>query len=151
MCERGAAALVLCTALCACTVWRDRPAKNVLDATGGEGLERAFWREVNDKRWADVEKRLASNFVSVTASGTRDRAATLEYLKQLKLENYSLGNFETELNGDAFVVTYTLILRGTSGGQALPEGAQRMLTVWQQQKAGWVEIAESGVGPEAKQ
>ena len=145
------AVLLVCAALCACTVWRERPASKLLDATGGEGLERAFWREVNDKHWADVENHLASNFVLVTASGTRDRAATLEYLKQLKLENYSLSNFETELNGDTFIVTYTLILRGTSGGQALPEGLQRMLTVWQQQKAGWVEIGQYNGGPEGKQ
>jgi hypothetical protein len=148
--ERSAAVFVLCAALCACTVWRDRPAKSVSDATGGEGLVRAFWREVKDKRWADVEKHLASNYVEVTASGTRDRTATLEYLEQLKLEDYSLGDFETELNGDTFVVTYTLILRGRSTGQIPPEGAQRILTVWQQQKGGWVEIAQSKAGPEGK-
>jgi hypothetical protein len=148
--ERSAAVLVLCAALCACTVWRDRPAKSVADATGGEGLVRAFWREVKDKRWADVEKHLASNFVDVTASGTRDRAATLEYLKQLKLEDYSLGNLQTELNGDTFVVTYTLILRARSTAQTPPEGAQRILTVWQQQKGGWVEIAQSSAGPDGK-
>ena len=145
--ERSAAVLVLCAALCACTVWRDRPARSVSDATGGEAIERAFWREVKDKRWADVEKHLAANFVSVTASGTRDRTATLDYLKQLKLQDYSLGDFATELNGDTFVVTYVLVLRGTSNGQPLPEGAQRMLAVWQQQKNGWVEIAQSNVGP----
>ena len=149
--ERSAAVLVLCAALCACTVWRDRPAKSVSDATGGEGLVRAFWREVKDKRWADVEKHLASNFISVTASGTRDRTATLDYLKQLKLQDYSLGDFESELNGDTFVVTYTLMVRGTSNGQPLPEGAQRVLTVWQQQKTGWIEIAQSNAGPDGKQ
>ena len=148
--ERSAAVLVLCAALCACTVWRDRPAKSVSDATGGEGLVRAFWREVKDKRWADVEKHLASNFVDVTASGTRDRTATLEYLKQLKLEDYSLGEVETELNGDTFVVTYTLVLRGRSTDQSPPESAQWILTVWQRQKAGWVEIAQSSAGSEGK-
>jgi hypothetical protein len=149
--ERWAVVLVLCAVVCACTVYRDRPATSVSDATGGEGLERAFWREVKDKRWTEVERHLASNFVAVSASGTRDRTATVEYLKQLKLDEYSLGELESQLHGETFVVTYTLTLRGTSGGEPLPQAAQRMLVVWQQQKKGWVKIAQSNAGPGGSQ
>jgi hypothetical protein len=41
-------------------------------------------------------------------------------------------------------------LRGKRNGEALPEAPQRMMTVWQQQKKGWVEIAHSALGPEEK-
>jgi Domain of unknown function (DUF4440) len=133
-----------------CTVWNDRPAKTFTDATGGEGLERVFWRELKAQRWNEVERSLASNFVSVTPSGPRDRVATIEHLKQLRLQDYSLGEFQTELNGNTIVVTYTVTVHGTSNGQPLPEGPMHMMTVWQEQKAGWVVIARSIVPPETK-
>jgi len=34
-------------------------------------------------------------------------------------------------------------LNGTAGSQPLPSAPQHMMTVWQQQKAGWVAIAHS--------
>ena len=133
-----------------CTVWNERPAKSFSDATGGEGLERVFWREVKAQHWNEVERSLASNFVSVTPSGQLDRAATLEHLKQLRLQDYSLGEFKTELNSNMFVVTYTATMRGSGNAQPLPEHPVHMMTVWQQQKAGWVAIAHSMVAPEPK-
>jgi hypothetical protein len=129
--------------LSACTVWPERPATEFSQALGGEELERVFWKEIKAKHWDEVERRIASNFVSINAEGQHDRAATLERLKQLELKDYSLGDFQTELNGNTFVVAYTIILHGTRNGQPLPEEPQRVLTVWQQQVKGWVEIAHS--------
>jgi hypothetical protein len=51
------------------------------------------------------------------------------------------------LNGTTFVVTYTITLNGsvngTGGSQPFPSAPQHMMSVWQQQKSGWVEIAHS--------
>ena len=130
----------------ACTVWGDRPVKGWRDVTGGESLERNFWKEVQAKNWIELERHLAGNFVSASTRGTRDRAATLEYLKQLQLEEYTLGDFQVELNGQALVVNYSLTARGTLEGRPLPSGPIRMMSVWQQQKAGWTAIAHSTIG-----
>jgi len=46
------------------------------------------------------------------------------------------------------VVTYTVALHGTSAGQPLPSEPIRMMTVWQKQSAGWMEIAHSVLGTE---
>jgi len=48
------------------------------DATGGEGLERVFWKDVQARTAAEVERALASNYVGVTPSGSARRAATIE-------------------------------------------------------------------------
>lgn len=138
--------------LSACTVWREHPASNNWkDATGGEGLERSFWKEIKAKRWNEVEHRLASNFVGVSQEGSRfDKATALSRLQQLRLDDYTLGDLQSEMNSDTFVVTYTLALRGTSAGQPLPSEPVRMMTVWQKQNAGWMEIAHSVQGPEKK-
>jgi len=132
----------------ACTFYRDRPARTLSEATGGEGLERVFWKDVQAANWVEVERALASNYAGVTPGGTLDRSATLEQYRGWQLKDYALGDLKTELNGSTIVVTYTITmngvaLNGTAGSQTLPTAPLHMMTVWQQQKAGWVAIAHS--------
>ena len=136
----------------ACTVWRERPGSSKwTDATGGEGLERSFWKEVKAKRWNELEHHLASNYVAISPQGGRlDKAAALAQIQQLHLDDYTLGDLQGEMNSDTFVVTYTVAMRGTFGGQSLPAEPLRMMTVWQKEKAGWMAIAHSVLGPENK-
>jgi hypothetical protein len=140
----------------ACTFYGEHPARSLSEATGGEGLERIFWKNVQAANWVEVERSLASNYAGVTPSGTLDRSATLEQYRQWQLKDYALGDLNTEMNGTTFVVTYTITLNGTfnaaagnaagngtTGPQPLPSTPQHMMTVWQQQKKGWVVIAHS--------
>jgi Domain of unknown function (DUF4440) len=136
----------------ACTFYGEHPARSLSEATGGEGLERIFWKNVQAANWVEVERALASNYAGVTPAGTLDRAATLEQYRAWQLKDYALGDLKTEMNGSTFVVTYTITLsgafnaaagNGAAGSQPLPSTPQHMMTVWQQQKAGWVVIAHS--------
>lgn len=139
--------ILLLTLTSACTFYGEHPARALSEATGGEGLERVFWKEVQAANWVEVERALASNYSGVTPGGTLDRSATLEQYRQWQLKDYALGDLKTELNGTTMVVTYTITLNGslngTAGSQPLPSAPQHMMTVWQQQKRGWVEIAHS--------
>ncbi len=136
-----------------CTMFKEQPATTFAEATGGEGLERVFWKSVAAGNWTEVDRVLASNYAGVTASGTLDKAAALEQYKQWQLKDYSLGDLKTEMNGNTIVVTYTITLNGSAGGsggpqvQALASKPQHMMSVWQQQKKGWVEIAHSASLP----
>jgi ketosteroid isomerase-like protein len=135
-----------------CTMWREHAVSKWTDATGGEGLERSFWKEVQAKNWTELGRHVTGNYVSFTPEeGRLDRAAAIEHLRKLQLEEFSLGDFLVELNGQTLVVTYTITMRGTFEGQPVPTSPVRMMTVWQQQKAGWLAIAHSVVGPERKE
>ena len=136
----------------ACTFYGEHPARTLSEATGGEGLERIFWKNVQAANWVEVERSLASNYTGITPAGTLDRSATLEQYRQWQLKDYALGDLKTEMNGSTFVVTYTITLNGTfsaaagngaAGSQPLPSAPQHMMTVWQQQKKGWLIIAHS--------
>ena len=127
----------------ACTFYGEHPARAFSEATGGEGLERVFWKQVQAANWTEVGRALASNYMGTAPSGSLDRETTLAQYRQWKLKDYSLGDLKTELNGSTIVVTYTMTMNGTAGSQPLPSGPQHMMTVWQQQKAGWVAIAHS--------
>ena len=130
-----------------CTFNGDHPARAFSEATGGEGLERVFWKQIQAANWVEVERALSSNYAGVTPAGGLDREAALEQYRTWQLKAFSIGDLKTELNGNTIVVTYTIALNGaastTSGSQPLPSTPQHMMTVWQQQKSGWVEIAHS--------
>lgn len=145
-----ASLLLACLLEAGCTMYGEHPAKSFADATGGESLERVFWKNVAAGDWTDIDRVLASNYAGVTQSGTLDKAAALEQYRQWQLKDYSLGDLKTELNGNTIVVTYSVTLNGSTGGNggaALSSAPQQMMSVWQQQKSGWVEIAHSATLP----
>lgn len=127
----------------ACTFYADHPARAMAEATGGEGMERVFWKNIQSAKWVEVDRALASNYAGVTPAGALDRAATLDQYRTWQIKDFSIGDLKTELNGTTIVVTYTITLNGTAGSQPLPAAPQRMMTVWQQQKSGWIAIAHS--------
>jgi hypothetical protein len=130
--------------LAGCTVWRERRVVNSWNqTTGGESLERSFWKEVKDKNWKELGRHIAGNYISITPSGRFDRALALARLQEIHLDDYSLGDFQVELNANTLVVTYTLTARGTIAGRPLPQEPVRIMAVWQRQKAGWMKIAHT--------
>jgi len=126
-----------------CTMYGEHPVRTFSDATGGAGFEQSFWRDIKEQNWKDLDRHIASNFVYVTAVGRLERTAALEQLQHMQVQEFSIGDLETEMNGDTFVVTYTIVLRGIAQGQALSDQPQRRMTVWQHEKSGWVAIAHS--------
>ena len=152
--NRLAVFLLLSAALLtsACTLWREHPASsNWTDATGGEGLVRSYWKEVKAKNWNEIGRRTSSNYISISPEGERlDKAAALSRLQQMQLDDYALGDVQSELNSDTFVVTYTIAMHGTLSGAPLPSDPVRMMTVWQKQSAGWMAIAHSVEGSEKR-
>ena len=139
----GVLGLATALLLAGCTMWKEKPVTAWDGATGAEQFERLLWKDVQAKNWNSVEQHLAATFVSVTASGTRDRAATLEHWKQLSLEEYAMGDVQVAPSGDIAIVTYTVTLKGSYNGQPLPSGPYRIMTIWQKQKKGWAATAHT--------
>ena len=129
-----------------CTVWREHTVNKWADATGGEGLERSFWNEVKNENWNELERHIAGNYILITLDTRLDRAPALERIKELRIQDFSMGELQTELHRDTLVVGYDITLRGTRAGQPLPQGPVRRMAVWQQQKSGWMKIADSEIG-----
>ena len=140
----GAFTLVFLAALLGCTVWGEHKPSAWTDVTGGESMERVFWHEVQAKHWADLESRLAPNFVLTIPSGTFDRAGAIEHWKQLQVRDYSLGELQSQLNGNTYTVTYILHVRGVMNGKPGPASPLRAMSVWQRQvREQWLMIAHA--------
>lgn len=136
--------LLALAGLLGCTVWGEHKPTAWTDVTGGESLERIFWHEVEAGHWAELESRMAPNFVLITSQGAFDRAAAIEHWKQLQLQDFSLGELQSQLNGDTYTVVYILNIREMVHGKPVPIAPYRALTVWQRQaKEEWVMIAHS--------
>jgi hypothetical protein len=130
----------------ACSVYPYREARAFSDATGGESAERAFWHAVEQKHWKAINSCVALNFVYVTPAGRMDRDAALAQIQKLQIQEASLGDVTTEENGSTFVVSYTVVLRGSLDGQPLPASPQHRVSVWQKQKTSWVLISQTVLG-----
>jgi hypothetical protein len=139
--------LVMVSMLSACTVYGEHPVMTIADATGGAGFEQGLWRDIQQQNWKDLEQHIAGNFVYVTPAGRLEREAAVVEIEKMRVTDFSMGDVTTEMNNDAFVVTYTITLRGSDGSNAFPNQPQRRMTVWQKQKASWVAIAHSVIGP----
>jgi uncharacterized protein DUF4440 len=121
----------------ACNMW-SKPASGWSGATGGEQIEKLFWKDVQAKNWAEVDRRVADTFAGTGPGGTVDRAAFLRGLQKKPLADYSLSECNSQLNGDDMMVTCTL--RATWAGQP---SSSSTLSVWQQLKKGWAMVAHS--------
>src|SRR6266550_2643818 len=84
-----------------------------------------MWREHAVNKWADA---------------TGGEGLERRFWNEVKNKNWN------ELHRDIIVVTYSITLRGTRAGQPLPVAPIRRMAVWQQQKSGWMKIADSEIG-----
>jgi Domain of unknown function (DUF4440) len=132
--------------LAACTMYGAHPVQTFSDATGGEGFEKAFWRDIQKQDWKELDRHIASNFVLVTPAGQLERAAAVDRLEHMQILEYSIGELTSEMSGDTFVVSYTITLHGSVQGQGFPDQPQRCMTVWHHEKAGWMAIAHTELG-----
>jgi hypothetical protein len=112
-------------------------------ATGPDGWEQAFWGAVKSKDWTGIERHLSSNYVFVTSSGRFDKAQFIAALQRFDLDSFEISDFQTKPEGNDFVLTYTLTIRGTLDGKPIANPVTRMLSVWQVQKKGELQIALS--------
>ena len=103
-----------------------------------------MWKAIRDKDWPQVERHLAAVFVGVGPRGeTLDHATWMEYWKKAQVQDFSLGEFNTQPNGADMVATYVLHLNATDANQSIPARGLRVISVWQELKGGWVLTSQS--------
>jgi hypothetical protein len=135
------------TFLSSCTLWSQPKNSSWKNATGAEQYERLLWQAIKEKDWLNVESHLASNFVYMEGSGTRDKQQRVKYLHELPpFTDISIGDVNVTANGNDAIVTYTLALKTAQGSSA----PSRVMSVWQQQKSGWVLVAMTEMAAQSK-
>ncbi len=118
------------TAVSAQSIWKEQKNPGWKSATGVQQYENLLWQAAQKKDWLAVESHMASNFVYEDASGTKDKAQRIADLKQMTISDVTLSDANVTPSGNHAIVTYTM-------------GGNRYMSVWQQQKSGWVQVAMS--------
>jgi len=142
--------LALSLTLTACTLWSQSKNPSWTNATGAEQFEHLMYKALKDKNWIDLEGHLSSNFVYLSAEGKMDKDQTMQLFRKADIKDFTLGDFTTTPSGTDIICTYTLTMKGTIGGQPIPETPNRIMTIWQQGKSGWQQIAESEIAMPGK-
>src|SRR2546428_13230097 len=116
-------------------------------ASEGEKMERQMWADFKAKDWKAVERRIAEGFQSIHPDGARDQAGEISLIENLKLGEFTLSNFKTNINGDNIVVTYKIAEHVTIDQIHLPTRHAPRLSVWKKGKHAWQWICHANLHP----
>lgn len=136
------AAVILCLVLLpACSMWEKQP-NTWTGATAGEQLDRLWWQDVKAQRFDQLARHVSATFMGVTANAQLDRAGLLQYLRELQVTDYTLGDFVTQSNGADLMVSYRATFNAIRGTQSVQMTA-RYLSIWQHTRDGWILTAQT--------
>ena len=136
--------IVIGALLSGCNAWNAPQRPTWIQATAPEHFERLLWKAIHEKDWREVDRHLAPAFVGSGPRGeTLDHTSWIEYWKKARMQDFSIGEFTTQSNGADMVATYVLHLNSTESGQGFSAKGLRIVSVWQELKAGWVLTSQS--------
>jgi hypothetical protein len=103
--------------------------------------EKEIWDNIKKKDPEAFAAMLAEDFVYISNDGLYDKAGTVNGIKQIAPTDITLSDWKTVMaNKDTAVVTYTVEMKGTSGGEPMPPGAMRAGSVWVNRGGKWVGV-----------
>ncbi|HEY0376038.1 MAG TPA: nuclear transport factor 2 family protein [Pyrinomonadaceae bacterium] len=103
--------------------------------------EKEIWDKIKTKNPEAFSAMLADDFVYVTEGGVFDRAGTTDNIKQMAPTDISFADWKVvPIDKDAAVVTYTVTMKGTSGGQPMPTAPVRASSVWVNRGGTWTGV-----------
>jgi hypothetical protein len=109
--------------------------------SGVTAKEKEIWDNIKKKDPNAFGAMLAEDFIYVSSDGVYDKAGTVNGIKQIEATDITLSDWKTlTVNKDATIVTYTVNMKGTSGGQPIPPGAMRAGSLWVNRGGNWVGV-----------
>jgi hypothetical protein len=109
--------------------------------SGATAKEKEIWDNIKAKNPDAFGAMLAEDFIYVSNDGVHNKAATVDGIKQIDATDITLSDWKTvTVNKDASIVTYTVNLKGTSGGQPIPPSSMRAGSLWVNRGGKWVGV-----------
>lgn len=103
--------------------------------------EKAIWEAIKKKDAAGFAAMLADDFIYISSDGVYDKAGTVNGIKQLEVTDLTLSDWKTvTLDKDAAVVTYKVIMKGTSGGRPIPPTPVLASSAWVNRDGKWIGV-----------
>ena len=103
--------------------------------------EKEIWDKIKTKNPDGFGSMLADDFIYISNDGVYDKAGTVNGIKQIDATDISFSDWKVSmLDKDAAVVTYTVNMKGTSGGQPIPPTPVRASSAWVNRGGAWVGV-----------
>jgi len=103
--------------------------------------EKAAWDAIQKKDFAAFGDMLTNDYIEVNSEAVYDKAGSLEAVKQLALTEVTFSDWKTiPIDNDAFVVTYTVNVKGSYKGKDFPPTAVRGSSAWVSRNGKWLAI-----------
>jgi hypothetical protein len=126
------------------TVATPQPTATVSDADP-IAREKQIWDMIKKKDFDGFGNMLADDALEVASDALYDKAAIIKSVKDLELTDLSLSDWKAvTLDKDAAVVTYTVSVKGTSGGKQIPPNNVRASTAWVNRNGKWLAVYHQG-------
>jgi hypothetical protein len=103
--------------------------------------EKQAWDAIKNKDFDGFANMLAEDQLDVSNDGVYDKAGSVKGVKDLTLTDVSFSDWKVlAVDKDAAVVTYTVTLKGTSGGQPIKEQPVRASSAWVNRGGKWLAV-----------
>lgn len=103
--------------------------------------EKEIWDKIKTKNPDAFGAMLADDFVYVSSDGVYDKAGTVNGIKGIDATEISFADWKViMLDKDAATVSYTVTMKGTSGGQPMPGAPQRASSAWVKRNGTWMGV-----------
>jgi hypothetical protein len=106
-----------------------------------EVREKATWEALEKKNYGAFADMLANDYLEVGDDGIFDKTALVNYLKDLNTSDTTFADWKMlPLDKDAVILMYSVTIKGTFKGQAIPPGPYRASSAWVNREGKWLAI-----------
>lgn len=109
----------------------------------GEKMVRGLYKDIKNHNRSNLENKISENFQGISESEISGRKRELELLRDSKLEDYTLSDFNSTRRNDTLIVTYKLKAEETVRGEEADDDPVTQLSVFVKTDPGWKWIAQS--------
>ncbi|MBC8030346.1 MAG: nuclear transport factor 2 family protein [Pyrinomonadaceae bacterium] len=103
--------------------------------------EKAIWDAIKNKNYESFSDMLASDQLEVRDDGVHDKAASVEGVKQFEPSELTFSDWKFQpIDRDAFIVAYTVAMKGKYQGKEFPPSSVRGSSAWVYRDKKWVAI-----------
>jgi hypothetical protein len=119
------------------------PAAPAMTEAGAIATEKAIWDAIKNKDYAAFGNMLAEDALEVTSDGVYDKAGSIAGIKDFEPSEVALSDWKfLSIDKDAFVVTYSVNVKGKFKGKEIPKEAEsgRASSAWVKRGGKWLAI-----------
>lgn len=103
--------------------------------------EKSIWDAIKAKNYEAFSNMLASDQIEVLDVGVHDKAASVEGVKQFEPSELTFSDWKfLSIDKDAFIVAYTVAMKGKYQGKEFPPSSVRGSSAWVYRDKKWVAI-----------